>query len=65
MMYTEEKAKHRLCPLLQEATGNDCRASYCMMWRWNNDEEGCIKADQNGNPRYEGFCGLAGKPAGK
>jgi hypothetical protein len=56
MLYPENEAKFKYCPLLM--THDDkmkfCQGSQCMMWRQAEDET-------NGGTT-KGYCGLAGKP---
>lgn len=55
MQVMEKDAKFRFCPLLTTADGKMrfCQGSQCMMWRWQDAEEG---------PEASGFCGLASAP---
>ena len=52
MLYEEQDAKFKLCPLLK--TSDDklkfCQVANCMMWRWSDKEPD------------KGYCGLAGTP---
>ncbi len=57
MTYTVKEAEKISCPF-----GGGCIASYCMMWRWDNDETGCCKQNGEGLKNYKGYCGLAGRP---
>jgi hypothetical protein len=68
----EDEAKTKWCPLTRNiqlvAWGrsgdtyadlkSNCIASECMLWDWDCDENGIIKADKDGNPIWQGDCGL-------
>lgn len=40
----------------------NCIGSDCMMWRWNNGAYPLPNDPPEIRNRYDGFCGLAGKP---
>ncbi|MEG6505912.1 hypothetical protein ACR4XJ_00015 [Nitratidesulfovibrio sp. D1] len=58
MIMPQNEAKFRYCPFLK--TSDDkmrfCVGAQCMMWRY--------KHPQRNAEGDEGYCGLAGKPAG-
>ena len=58
MLYTENDAKFKFCPLLM--THDDkmkfCQGAMCMMWRFDDPQK------TGGDDK--GFCGLAGSPVG-
>ena len=58
MLLPEKDAKFKNCPFLttKEDKFRFCLGSSCMMWRYKNPEK-CSGED-------EGYCGLAGRPAG-
>jgi hypothetical protein len=56
MLLTHEESTQRICPM----SGDRCRASECMMWRFQHPK---------GEPQYDanhsfGFCALAASPLG-
>ncbi|GAB6175828.1 hypothetical protein JCM16814_07190 [Desulfobaculum senezii] len=58
MMLPQDEARTKYCPHLKAEDGKIplCQGVQCMMWRFRY-------ADKNGE-HDEGYCGLAGKPAG-
>lgn len=57
-MLPQSEARFKYCPNL--TTSDDkfrmCQGNMCMMWRYKSEES---KGEDD-----EGYCGLAGKPAG-
>jgi len=68
MLYTEDEAKSKGCPILMAINDeNVCAGSYCMMWRWFDAEcenpeliEIAPKCWYVGAER-RGYCGAGGK----
>ena len=73
MLLTEEEAKEKHCCTAKTYDTDDCIASNCMAWRW--DEKSFRVFDENGGAlneqhnwkdmpqsEWKGYCGLAGKP---
>lgn len=65
---TEEEAKTKVCPVAKMRGSFDgnwdkggCIGSACMAWRWNGAYPLADDPPEIRN-RYDGHCGLAGKP---
>lgn len=55
MLTTEHEAKQKSCPMARNDERDDCLASECMAWRWDDN----LKS--RGGESSKGFCGLAVK----